>query len=681
MVSPGAIPAEFDRPRSGVAERSDLTMCGICGIFNSSGEPADPGLLDRMIGTVRHRGPDESGIWTDGSIGLAHTRLSIIDLSGGRQPMSNEDGTLQVTFNGEIFNFVELRADLEKKGHRFATRSDTEVILHLYEDEGEECVRRFNGQFSFAVWDGKRRRIFAARDRLGVRPFFYTSANGSFLFASEVKALLACPSVRPEIDLRALDQVFTFWHTLAPRTIFEGILELPPGCSMVVEGGEVRVRPYWGIDYGRGGCPSSEEECVERLRELLIDAARIRLRSDVPVGAYLSGGLDSTVIAAIIRRFSDTPLKTFSVSFDDPEFDESAFQADAVRHIGTDHHDVRCGYADIARVFPDVVWHAEKPILRTAPAPLFILSSLVRRHGYKVVLTGEGSDEMLGGYDIFKEAKVRRFWARRPDSRLRPLLLRKLYPYLRNIASQPEAYLKAFFRVNLEDLASPFFSHIPRWELTSKLKIFFSDEVRAALDGYDATEDLRGELTERFGAWDGFSQAQYLETRYLLPGYILSSQGDRMSMAHSVEGRFPFLDHRVAEFAAALPPRLKMKALDEKHILKRAAGDLIPASVRKRPKQPYRAPDAKSFFGDGKAREEYVEEILSPRRIAEDGIFDPGAVGKLVEKVKGGRAIGIKDNMALVGILSTGLVIERFIRKRREMVGPCATSPRKSVSS
>jgi asparagine synthase (glutamine-hydrolysing) len=637
-------------------------MCGICGILNSTGNLVDPNLLREMIGTIRYRGPDETGFYNHRHVGLGHARLSIIDLAGGSQPMHNAEKSLSITFNGEIFNYIELRDDLVKKGHRFATRSDTEVILHQYQEKGEDCVKDFNGQFAFAIWDAKKQKMILARDRLGVRPLFYTNSGDSFLFASEIKALFAHPGVRREIDLVGLDQIFTFWFTLPPRTIFQDIAELPPGCVLTVQNGEMKVRRYWELDYApepRTVRPESEHHYAERLLELLIDATRIRLRADVPVGAYLSGGLDSSVITALIRKFSDTPLKTFSVTFDDPEFDESAYQTEVTRHLRTDHCQVRCAREDIGRVFPEVIWHTEKPILRTAPAPLYILSRLVRDSGFKVVLTGEGSDEMLGGYDIFKEAKIRRFCGVRPDSRLRPLLLQKLYPYLPNLGLQSSAYRAAFFNTRPEDLSHPFFSHLPRWELTARLKLFFSDEVKSQLRSEARYAELAACLPLGYPHWDSFSQAQYLEAAYLLPGYILSSQGDRMAMAHSVEGRFPFLDHRVVRLASSLPSHLKMKVLNEKYLLKLCARGLVPARVTDRSKQPYRAPEAKSFFGRGNC--DYVQGLLDPEHVRKGGLFNPVAVGKLAKKVLGSQSLGIKDNMAFVGILSTQLVIEQFI--------------------
>jgi asparagine synthase (glutamine-hydrolysing) len=645
-------------------------MCGIAGILNFKGEGVSAELLQQMVEMIRHRGPDASGVYTAGQVGLGHARLSIIDLSGGQQPMPNGDQSLWITFNGEIFNYVELREELIQKGYQFATHSDTEVILHMYEDKGEECVRFFNGQWAFAIWDAKKRKLFLSRDRAGVRPLFYCQTTGSFAFASEIKSIFVHPAVERNIDVEALDQVFTYWCTLAPKTMFKEIQELPPAHSMVVEDGKLRVWPYWSLDYSTVEDEMSEEDCADQLLQLLNDATRLRLRSDVPVGAYLSGGLDSTVITALIQRCSGTKLKTFSVTFDDPEFDESFYQQEVITYLGTDHQSVHCSYQDISQIFPEVVWHTEKPILRTAPAPLYLLSQLVRNQGYKVVLTGEGSDEFLGGYDIFKEAKIRRFWAVDVASRYRPLMLKRLYPYLQNLQAQPHAYRRAFFHVNGSDVSDPFFSHIPRWELTSKLKMFFSEAVKLEIESSDTYKEIRRILPGWYKQWDRFAQAQYLEAIGLLPGYILSSQGDRMAMAHSVEGRFPFLDYRVVEFSTTIPARFKMKVLNEKYILKRAVGTLIPSSVKKRPKQPYRAPDGRSFFHQDSraARHAYVNELLSCEQIQKNGLFNPLAVQKLVDKAKKGQIIGAKDNMALVGILSTQLLMEQFINNMRRHV-------------
>ena len=638
-------------------------MCGIAGVLERKNGGVDPAMLHRMVAALSHRGPDGRGVHVDGEIGLGHARLSIIDLAGGKQPMSNPEGTIWISFNGEIFNYVELRSGLMDRGWRFTTKSDTEVILRLYEEMGEDCVHELNGQWAFAIWDARQGKLFLSRDRMGIRPLFYAQTAERLLFASEVKALFASGAdLDRRIDLQALDQIFTFWVTLPPRTAFEGISQLPPGHSMIVQDGRTTIVKYWEPSYepeDAEDSPANVKIRSEELLNLLEDATRIRLRSDVPVGAYLSGGIDSSFITALIQRVHKGKLKTFSVAFDDAEFDESAYQQSASAFLSTEHQQVRCSYQDIGQVFPQVVWHAEQPILRTAPAPLFRLSSLVHESGFKVVLTGEGADEILGGYDIFKEAKIRRFWAANLDSRKRPLLLKRLYPYMQNLQTQSDVYLKSFFHTSESDRESPFFSHLPRWQLTSMLKMFFSKDVRSQLASRDVYRDLRDALPDEYSGWPHFCQAEYLETAYLLPGYILSSQGDRMAMAHSLEGRYPFLDHRVVKFAGRLSTSLKMKVLNQKFLLKRAAEGLIPSEIISRPKQPYRAPDGKSFFQPEALP--YVEELLAPEALVRSGIFDPPAVTALVKKFKAGRAIGVKDNMALVGILSTQLLTESFI--------------------
>lgn len=640
-------------------------MCGIAGILQGDGRPVQCNLLERMVAALDHRGPDARGIELRGPVGFGHTRLSIIDLSGGVQPMSSDDGHLTVTFNGEIFNYLELRDELTRLGRTFRTTSDTEVLLQAYAQWGEDCVTHFNGQWAFAIWDALRQKLFLSRDRVGKRPLFYTLVGRTLLFASEIKSLMAHPLVTRSIDPVGLDQLLTFWSTLPNRTIFRGISQLPPAHSMTVQHGELKVFRYWDLDFSHRQHDSSKD-LQDRLLEVLTDAVRVRLRSDVPVGAYLSGGLDSSITAALAKELNRDRLCTFSVEFENSEFDESPFQREVARRLGTAHQTVRCSHADIGRVFPQVILHTETPILRTAPAPLLLLSRLVREAGFKVVLTGEGADEALGGYDLFKEAKLRRYWSRQPDSKNRPLLLKQLYPYMKNIQSLPQAYLKAFFQVRPQDLASPFFSHLPRWELTSKLKAFLSPELLAEAYHSDPMAEAEALLPKAFAHWDSFSQSQYLETTGLLPGYILSSQGDRMAMANGIEGRSPFLDIHLLEFAASVPPRFKMAGLDEKHLLKQATSHLVPDSIRQRSKQPYRAPDIDSFFDTktGKARFRYIDELLSSEAVSAAGLFDPVAVTKLVDKARTGTAIGAKDNMAVVGILSAQLVVEQFIHGR-----------------
>jgi asparagine synthase (glutamine-hydrolysing) len=621
-------------------------------------------LLARMTGSIAHRGPDGEGVYVSEGIGLAHRRLAIVGLDDGQQPMSDASGHLHVTFNGEIFNYVELRDELIARGRVFRTASDTEVLLQLYDEFGVDCLAHLNGDFAFAIWDARKRRLFAARDRMGVRPLFHTVRGETLFFASEIKSLLEVPGIEAAPDPRALDQIFTLWTPIAPQTMFQGVEELPPGHCLLAEDGKSSIRPYWSIEYpdaGAGLDPRREDEIAEGLLELLIDATRIRMRADVPVGSYLSGGLDSSAVTAMATRMAPARLRTFSVTFASPAHDEGVFQKSMVDALGTSHASIMCRHGDIADVFPEVVRHAERPMLRTASAPLYLLSRLVSEQGCKVVLTGEGADEIFAGYDIFKEAKVRRFVGRQPGSRLRPLLYRRLYPYLSGIQQQSPEYLRSFFGVGVDRLDDALFSHRPRFRTTAAARTFFSNDLRALLGDYDATADLASRLPSAFHRWHPQHQAQYLETSFLLPGYILSSQGDRMAMAHGVEGRFPFLDHRLVEFASRVPVGMTLKGLVEKHILRRAVKDQLPPAIAKRVKQPYRAPDSQSFVGDVAP---YADQLLSPQTIASGGLFDSDKVSRLVAKcTKPGGTDGFRDNAAFVGILSTQLWQEHFINR------------------
>jgi len=636
-------------------------MCGIIGVFNQTEERrVDKDILLQMLGLIRHRGPDGFGVYQDEKVSLGSTRLSIIDISGGDQPISNENGSMWIVFNGEIFNYIELRPGLEAKGHRFSTNSDTEVIVHLFEEYGAECLNYLNGQFAFAIWDANRRELFLARDRLGIRPLFYTEQGGQLIFGSEIKTILAYPGVRAEIDLHSLNQVFTYWSTLSPRTIFRDIFEVPPGHYMLIRGMEKTVRSYWSLDFSASNAfQRSVQEYQDELEALLIDSTRIRLRADVPVGAYLSGGLDSSTTTAIIRNFTDTPLDTFSISFSDPEFDESPFQRQMAEFLGTQHQVVYITHEDIGDLFPNVIWHTEIPILRTAPAPLYRLSELVRDNHYKVVVTGEGADEFLAGYDIYKEAMIRRFWARQPQSNLRPLLFNRLYPEISHMPNS-QAYLASFFGAGLLDTQARDYSHQIRWRATSRAKRFFSDQARAYLNQSDGATVGKVKYPPDFDDWDALSQAQYLESTIFLPQYLLSSQGDRVAMAHSVEGRFPFLDYRVVEFCAALPPALRLNGLVEKYLLRRIARKWLPDEIWKRRKRPYRAPIHRSFVREDGSTPDYVEELLSPSSLKAAGLFNPEAVQQLLTKLKSGKRVGETDDMALAGIISSQLVWRQF---------------------
>ncbi len=635
-------------------------MCGIAGYFQIYNRQQDARrTLERMIYPVRHRGPDGFGFFVGKGVGLAHARLSIVDLEGGWQPIANEDRTLWIIFNGEIFNYPELREGLVERGHIFSTHSDTEVILHLYEERGAACLADLNGQFAIAIYDSRQQSLFLARDRMGIRPLFYAVHNGTFYFASEIKSIFNADLAIPrQIAPPVLREIFTFWSPAGEATIFTGIKQLLPGHFMEVTTSAVHEpQSYWSLPF----CPDepglrSEQEYAEELRELLIDAVRLRLRADVPVGAYLSGGLDSSAITSLVKHYTDNPLKTFSVTFADKVYDEAKEQQEMVDYLQTDHHQVSCSYSDIAATFPEVIWHTETPILRTAPTPLFLLSKLVRQNNYKVVLTGEGADEVLGGYDIFKEAKIRAFIHAQPDSELRPLLLKRLYPYLALSPTKSAEYARNFFATDA-DVGDPFYAHRPRWKTTAGTHVFLTEQILAEVaEPGIGLNYLRNDLQ----GLDFFNSAQHTECKLLLANYLLSSQGDRMAMANSVEGRYPFLDYRVVEFAGRIPTHFKMKALNEKNILKLAMVDILPRPTVKRKKQPYMAPDIASFFGA--AEPEYLRHYLSEKLIKEAGLFKPGSVEKLVEKCRKKGRQGFKENMAFIGILSSQIVYDTLIK-------------------
>jgi len=655
-------------------------MCGIAGVVSLRDDLSPPDLdrLGRMAGALQHRGPDEFGIYRDRRAGLSHARLSIIDLASGQQPLSNEDGTLWVVFNGEIFNYIELRDELVQFGHQFKTRSDTEVIVHAYEQWGDAAFRRLNGQWAIALWDSVRSQLVLARDPFGVRPLYVAQHEGRLFFGSEVKAIfVGCPELPRRLDPNGLDQLFTFWSPVAPQTVFDGIEELEPGTTSVYYPGGIRrskcYEPSFPNENVRGFGGTLDDATVA-VREALDRATSLRmLRADVPVGSYLSGGLDSSLIASLGLRAKGSKFQTFSLRFEDAEYDETVHQRAMAEYLGSDHHDVMVTRGDIARVFPEVVYHTERPVLRTAPAPLFLLSRLVRQSGIKVVLTGEGADEMFAGYDLFREAKVRRFWGRQPRSEARPRLLERLYPYLDRSPVSQRAIVRQFFGQGLEHWARPGFGHEPRWRGAAALKRLFTTDARQRVVATDPVEVLLANLPPQFASWSPLAQDQYLEVHTLLSSYLLSSQGDRMLMANSVEGRFPFLDRQVAALAESLPAEYKLRVLDEKHVLKRASQGIVLDSILERKKQPYRAPDALSFASD-EARE-WIDEVASARALAEAGVFNPAAAGAVIAKCRaraGAGQFSNADNMAAVGVLSTQLVHHHFIKRQPQADAPVA---------
>ena len=644
-------------------------MCGIAGFSTDSWtrearqSEATAERLVAMTASLRHRGPDaQRGVLLDG-VALGHTRLSIVDLSTGDQPMRDPGSGVCLVFNGEIFNHVELRQELD--AFTFRTHSDTEVIIAAYLRWGMACVNRFVGQWAFALWDPRGRELHLSRDRVGIRPLYYAETPEGVAFASEVKAIFAGGFVKPSLDPLAVQETTCLWAPVTPRTSFTGVLALPPGCSGSAIAGRVRVQRYWSLDLADALVDSSLtlERAMPAVAELLDDAVRLRLRADVPVAAYLSGGLDSTLICALAQRrlrASNSLLSTFSVSFSQARYDESRFQRQVAGELATRHHELLVDDARIGELLPEMIRLAEQPLVRSAPAPLLALSRLVREHSTKVVLTGEGADECFWGYQLYQETKVRRFWARQPESKWRYLLLHKLYPYLR-LSEQSPALLKQFYGLGLDQPEQPGFSHLLRWGSTRRIWRFFSPRFTDRVGGHDPVQALLATMPADFGHWRPLARAQYLEMTTLLSGYLLSAQGDRMLMGNSVEGRFPFLDHRLVELSARLPDAVKLRVLDEKYVLKQVAAPLVPRAVLERPKNPYRAPIAEALTGP--AAPAWMREAFSPEALDTVGVFDAGKARNLCAKLaQPGRVPSESDNMALMAIASVQLLDSQIVR-------------------
>jgi asparagine synthase (glutamine-hydrolysing) len=639
-------------------------MCGVAGIIDYNSKSNSVPAIEKMLRTINYRGPDESGIYHSRYATFGNVRLSIIDLVSGQQPLSDPAGQYWIVYNGEIFNYKELRKNLESKGCIFRTQSDTEVLVQLYAIYGHKCLNLLNGQFAFAIWDKKKEELFIARDRVGIRPLFYNISNGVFSFASEIKAILEQESIKTKFKPESLSQVCTFWSTLTPHTPFEDIFELSPGYYLVYSRNGLRIKKYWEPNFDESGSPFSLNDSIDKFNELFNDAVRIRLRADVEVAAYLSGGIDSSATVAYIKDIEPGILNTFSIGFMEKDFDETKYQEEAVTYFHTDHKSISCSSVEIADHFPKVVWHSETPVTRTAPTPMMILAKLVRDNNIKVVITGEGSDEILAGYDIFRETIIRRFWASQPDSALRPLLLKRIYPDIPHLRNASPNFLKMFFGYKLEDINNPFYSHLLRWNNSNHIKKHFSPDIKEYLKDYSPIEELESKLPQNFNSWDPLSKAQWLETTIFMSGYLLSSQGDRMAMANSVEGRYPFLDYRIIEFCSSLPPEYKLKGLTEKYLLKKLMKNRIPESIVRRPKQPYRAPIQSVFLP--KNPPEYVKYMLSETYTKSAGIFDYNSISGLLDKIEKTGISSEVDNMALTAIISTHLLHYQFIENHNE---------------
>ncbi len=639
-------------------------MCGIAGIVDYKGMEATIPAVEAMLCAINYRGPDESGIYSSPCAAIGNVRLSIIDLSSGQQPLSDPTGRFWIVFNGEIFNYPELRDILIKKGHRFQTQSDTEVLVQLYSAYGKNCLSMLNGQFAFAIWDKVKEELFLARDRIGIRPLFYNFSDNIFSFASEIKSLFTQNRIIPEFSFKSLTQIYTFWTAITPNTAFRNIYELSPGHCMTYNRQGIKIERFWELNYGCRENSMKLGKALEDFNELFYDAVKIRLRADVEVAAYLSGGIDSSSTVAYIKQIEPGILNTFSIGFEEKAFDETYYQNEAVEYFDTRHKSITCTAEEIAESFPKVIWHTETPVTRTAPVPMFLLSKLVRKNNIKVVITGEGADEMLAGYDIFKEAKIRRFWAKQPASALRPLLLTKLYPYLPQMKQANPAVLKMFYGYKLEETDNPFYSHLLRWNNSNHIKKHFSELIKSEMNGYSPLDDLEKNLPQEFHKWNYLEKSQWLETSIFMSGYLLSSQGDRMAMANSVEGRYPFLDYRVIEFCNKLPEDFKLKGLDEKSFLKKLMNNKIPDSILKRSKQAYRAPIKSTFILN--KTPEFVSEMFSPEVFSKTGVFNYESISGIISKIEKTNTSTEVEDMVLASVISTHLLYYQFIEKDNE---------------
>jgi asparagine synthase (glutamine-hydrolysing) len=558
-------------------------MCGICGIFQPSGEPVDTELLDRMTNSLRHRGPDGHGRFIDCGVGLGHRRLSIIDVEGGGQPIANEDGRLQVVFNGEIYNFIELRKELESSGHRFATRSDTEVIVHAYEKWGTACVERFNGIFAFALWDSAERLLFLARDHLGVKPLYYTNTGKRVLFGSEIKALLQDPDCARVVDTEALVELFTFRYVPSPKTLFSGIFKLPPGHSMVLSSRGLEIKRFWKRVPGRRR-KTDERQLIEEYQTLLEDAIRLQLRSDVPLGLFLSSGIDSGAILAIMRNQTLGPVKAFTIGFEDGHKTNEVEDAkELARMFGAEHYYLMVSPKDYMDYYERYMWDIEEPVGNETAAAFYFVSKITSRH-VKVALTGQGADEPWAGYHRHIGAKISALYSKMPrfitDSLL-PGLVRRLprsERLKRGTASLSERdHLTRFAKIY------SFFNAEMKGEL-------FQDWLKTEIPDfeYGAKQALRW-LYEDVEGHDPLTQMLYIDTRANLPDDLLMV-GDKTSMANSLEARVPFLDFRLVEFIESLPPHLRLRGFQGKYLHKKALEKWLPREVVYRKKKGFENP-------------------------------------------------------------------------------------------
>jgi asparagine synthase (glutamine-hydrolysing) len=601
-------------------------MCGICGIFGRNGAPVDPSTVDAMMAVLRHRGPDGSGRFVDRNVGLGHLRLSIIDVDGGSQPIDNEDGTLHVVFNGEIYNFVELRAELEGFGHRFKTRSDTEVIVHAYEQWGAGCVRRFNGMFAFALWDSTRRELFLARDHLGIKPLYYVDLGTRILFASEIKALLQDPACPRETDVQALAELFTFRYVPAPKTLFRGIHKLPPGHSMTLSARGMAVERFWNWVPG-GHTERSEESLVEEYQDLLEDAVRLQLRSDVPLGLFLSSGIDSGVLLAIMSQYGG-PVRAFTIGFEGGEQENEVDSArELARMFGASHEFMMVSPDDYETYYERYLWDLEEPVGNETAAAFYFVSQITSRQ-VKVALTGQGADEPWAGYDRYLGAKFSEFYSRVPVG-----VTEGVASLVARVPGRFERLKRSAVALGEPDVLSRFAKIYSFFSMDMKRQLFREDltaELEAA--AHEPKEALR-RLQSDVRDMDPLSQMLYIDTRANLPDDLLMVN-DKMSMANSLEARVPFLDYRLVEFIERLPPGMKLRRLTGKYLHKKALEKWLPAEVVWRKKKGFANP-VEHWFRD--RMRPFVEDCLLSPTSAVGRYFDQRYIRRMLDLDRAGK--------------------------------------------
>jgi asparagine synthase (glutamine-hydrolysing) len=599
-----------------------LTMCGICGIFDFKNNPISRDLLENMNTQIRHRGPDGEGTYFAPGLGMANRRLSIIDIEGGTQPICNEDGTINVVYNGEIYNFVELREELRKNGHVFRTQSDTEVIVHGYEEWGDDCTNRFNGIFAFALWDCNRRRLLLARDHLGVKPLYYTVLGDRLLFASEIKALLRDPACPRAVNLQSLSLLFTLRYVPSPQTLFEGIQKLPPGHRMIVQSGGVQIERFWKslpkIERG-----ISETDLVQQYQALVEDAVRIQMRSDVPVGLFLSSGVDSGCLLALMSKLSAQPVHTFTIGFADGEESNETCDARTLANMfGSDHSELIVSCKDYEKYYERYLWDLEEPVGNETAAAFYFVSRMASEK-VKVALTGQGADEPWAGYGRYLGVKLSEMYSRFPQS-----LTKGLFRSVGERWVRHEQWKRGLTSLYERDMLSRLVNVYSFFTPTMKAQLFLPWlKQQISCDGLEAADSLRS-LQYEVRDLDPLTQILYMDTRSNLPDDLLMV-GDKTSMANSLEVRVPFLDYRLIEFIETLPPNLKLKGFRAKYLHKKAIEKWLPRQIVHRKKKGFANPIDKWLRSSMRP---FVNDCLLSETAAVNRYFDRGYIRRMLER-------------------------------------------------